>query len=106
MNEISIIKSIIEKGYIDDYMLYKYDFNIIRTSSLVLNLDIDYKTRYNNLPIHNRKDIDIDSYDIMKLTSKENIDKIYVDLEKQILYNKLKNEKSILIEYIMNNYRN
>ena len=41
-----------------------------------LNLDIDYKTRYNNLPIHNRKDIDIDSYDIMKLTSKENIDKI------------------------------
>ena len=106
MNEISIIKSIIEKGYIDDYMLYKYDFNIIRTSFLVLNLDIDYKTRYNNLPIHNRKDIDIDSYDIMKLTSKENIDKIYVDLEKQILYNKLKNEKSILIEYIMNNYRN
>ena len=106
MNEISIIKSIIEKGYIDDYMLYKYDFNIIRASSLVLNLDIDYKTRYNNLPIHNRKDIDIDSYDIMKLTSKENIDKIYVDLEKQILYNKLKNEKSILIEYIMNNYRN
>ena len=105
-NEISIIKSIIEKGYIDDYMLYKYDFNIIRTSSLVLNLDIDYKTRYNNLTIHNRKDIDIDSYDIMKLTSKENIDKIYVDLEKQILYNKLKNEKSILIEYIMNNYRN
>ena len=92
--------------YSDDYMLYKYDFNIIRTSSLVLNLDIDYKTRYNNLPIHNRKDIDIDSYDIMKLTSKENIDKIYVDLEKQILYNKLKNEKSILIEYIMNNYRN
>ena len=87
-------------------MLYKYDFNIIRTSSLVLNLDIDYKTRYNNLPIYNRKDIDIDVYDIMKLTSKENIDKIYVDLEKQILYNKLKNEKSILIEYIMNNYRN
>ena len=42
----------------------------------------------------------------MKLTNKENIDKIYVDLEKQILYNKLKNEKSILIEYIMNNYRN
>ena len=66
MNEISIIKSIIEKGYIDDYMLYKYDFNIIRTSSLVLNLDIDYKTIYNNLPIHNRKDIDIDVYDIMK----------------------------------------
>lgn len=105
-NEINAIKSIIEKGYIDDYMLYKYDFNIIRTSSLILDIDIDYKTRYNNLPIHDRKDIDINSYDIMKLTSKENIDKIYVDLEKQILYNKLKNKKSILIEYIMNNYRN
>ena len=85
-------------------MLYKYDFNIIRTSSLVLNLDIDYKTRYNNLPIYNRKDIDIDVYDIMKLTSKENIDKIYVDLEKQILYNKLKNKKSYLIYYIKSNY--
>lgn len=105
-NKINAIKSIIEKGYIDDYMLYKYDFNIIRTSSLILNIDIDYKTRYDNLQIHDRKNIDIDVYDIMKLTSKENIDKIYVDLEKQILYNKLKNEKSILIEYIMNNYRN
>ncbi len=105
-NKINVIKSIIEKGYIDDYMLYKYDFNIIRTSSLILNIDIDYKTRYDNLQIHDRKNIDIDVYDIMKLTNKENIDKIYVDLEKQILYNKLKNEKSILIEYIMNNYRN
>lgn len=105
-NKINAIKSIIEKGYIDDYMLYKYDFNIIRTSSLILNIDIDYKTRYDNLQIHDRKNIDIDVYDIMKLTSKENIDKIYVDLEKQILYNKLKNKKSILIEYIMNNYRN
>lgn len=105
-NKINAIKSIIEKGYIDDYMLYKYDFNIIRTSSLILNIDIDYKTRYDNLKIHDRKNIDIDVYDIMKLTNKENIDKIYVDLEKQILYNKLKNEKSILIEYIMNNYRN
>lgn len=105
-NKINAIKSIIEKGYIDDYMLYKYDFNIISTSSLILNIDIDYKTRYDNLQIHDRKNIDIDVYDIMKLTSKENIDKIYVDLEKQILYNKLKNEKSILIEYIMNNYRN
>ena len=105
-NKINAIKSIIEKGYIDDYMLYKYDFNIIRTSSLILNIDIDYKTRYDNLQIHDRKNIDIDVYDIMKLTNKENIDKIYVDLEKQILYNKLKNEKSILIEYIMNNFRN
>ena len=105
-NKINAIKSIIEKGYIDDYMLYKYDFNIIRASSLILNIDIDYKTRYDNLQIHDRKNIDIDVYDIMKLTNKENIDKIYVDLEKQILYNKLKNEKSILIEYIMNNYRN
>ena len=92
--------------YSDDYNFSKYDFNIIRTSSLILNIDIDYKTRYDNLQIHDRKNIDIDVYDIMKLTNKENIDKIYVDLEKQILYNKLKNEKSILIEYIMNNYRN
>ena len=72
-NKINAIKSIIEKGYIDDYMLYKYDFNIIRTSSLILNIDIDYKTRYDNLQIHDRKNIDIDVYDIMKLTNKENI---------------------------------
>ena len=103
-NEISIIKSIIEKGYIDDYVLYKYDFNIIKTSSLILNIDIDYKIRYSNLPIHDRKDIDINIYDIMKITSKENIDEIYVDLEKQILYNKLKNKKSYLIYYIKSNY--
>ena len=89
--------------YSDDYNFSKKEKNKI---NLILNIDIDYKTRYDNLQIHDRKNIDIDVYDIMKLTSKENIDKIYVDLEKQILYNKLKNEKSILIEYIMNNYRN
>ena len=99
-NEISIIKSIIEKGYIDDYVLYKYDFNIIKTSSLILNIDIDYKIRYSNLPIHDRKDIDINIYDIMKITSKENIDKIYVDLEKQILYNKLKNKNLLIKKYL------
>ena len=58
------------------------------------------------MPIHSRSDIDIKYNEIKKYTNSSDINKIYVDLEKQILYNKLKNEKSILIEYIMNNFRN
>ena len=62
---------------------------------------------YNNLIIKCRKDIDITSDDIIKILHKEPgkfITEIYDDIEREILYRRLKNEKEDICNYILGNY--
>lgn len=101
---IDDIKHIIDYGYIDNYILYKYDIDNVRNAAIILEIDnIDFK--YNKLPIRSRNDIDLTYIDITNLNLNVNINNIYIDLEKQILYNKLINKKEILIDYIINKYK-
>lgn len=104
LNNINIIKHIINNGLIDNYTLYKYDINLIKIASKILGINKNFEVEYENLKIHNRKDINIRSYDIIKISNKVDINKIYIDLEKQILYNNLKNKKRDIISYIINKY--
>lgn len=99
LNIIKEVREIINNKVIDNYVLYKYNFSSILISSKILNID-NIEKRYLNLPIHNRNDIDIKYDEIKKYTNSNNINKIYMDLEKQILYNKLKNENLIIKKYL------
>ena len=66
----------------------------------------DLKKLYKNLQIKDRDEIDINFFEIceIKEISNDTMEKLYEDLEKQIVYNNLKNKKSEIVKYIKNNY--
>lgn len=98
---IDEIREIINLSYIDSYIIYKYNMISVIEAAKILNIKIDYKNEYDKLIIHSRKDIDICHNDINNLGNNININKIYIDLEKQILYNNLNNKKRDIISYIV-----
>ena len=62
---------------------------------------------YNDLVIQSRKDLDITTEDILAVLNKEPgsfLKDIYEDLEKEILYKRLVNEKDRIIQYIVDKY--
>lgn len=100
---INEIKEIIIENKIDNYTVYKYSMDNIKEANKILNLNIDIDDMYNNLSIYNKKDIDISFEDLKDIVDIHNINQIYIDLEKQILYNRLKNKKEDIISYITSN---
>ena len=57
----------------------------------ILNINLDIDNIYNNLTIKSRKDINITYDEILNIVKdKTIIDKIYIDLEYLLLYNKLR----------------
>ena len=93
-NNIKRIIDVIDKEGITNYNLYKYGSVICD----IYNID---SSLYNNLIIHNRKDINISSYDIINIVKNEKmVEKIYTDIEKKILDGKLDNVYNKIIEYI------
>ena len=64
---------------------------------------------YNKLPIHSSKEINLNGQEIAQILNKKPdnyLKEIILDLEKQIIYNKLPNEKEKLKEYIKEKYQN
>ena len=99
---INNVKDIIKNG-INNYTVYKYGYNFIKEINILFNKDID--KIYNNMVIKERKDIDITYDDILSIIKDNSkINDIYIDLEKQILYNKLKNQKQDIISYLEGEY--
>lgn len=104
---INDIRYLINKNNIDMLDVYKLNKDAVYISAQILN--IDYKEidkLYTNLPIHNKKDINI-TYDDIVLNfniQKKKINSIYIDLEEKILYNKLKNEKGTILNYLKSKY--
>ena len=110
-NESSLIKDIskaIPLNNLDPMALYKYGLYVNSVASEIKGYDIKNVTEsYNNLVIKCRKDIDVTSDDIIKILHKEPgkfITEIYDDIEREILYRRLKNEKEDICNYILVNY--
>ena len=106
---ITSVKEAMEHNNLDPCILYKYGLYANSVAGEIKGLDIKSITEsYNNLVIQNRKDIDITSDDIMRELGKEPgsyLKEIYSDIEKEILYRRLDNEKNAIINYIVMKYR-
>lgn len=104
-NKIKTINKLINR-YFDIYDLYKYGKEIFEIVDKIKKEKHDLKKLYKNLQIKDRNEIDINFFEICEIKdiSNDTIEKLYEDIEKQIVYNNLKNKKSEIIKYIKNNY--
>ena len=103
--QINKIIKLKNKQY-NSYDLYKYGPEILETVNEIKQENRNIKKLYNELTIKDRDEIDIDFFEICKITKANNstIGLIYEDLEKKIVCNKLKNNNEIIKEYIKEKY--
>ena len=91
----------------DEYTVYKYGLYVNQEAGAIKGLNKKKITKlYNKLKIHSKKDLDITSDEIIKIINKppgEYIKLVYKDLEKEVLYNRLKNNNKHLKKYIEKN---
>lgn len=103
------IKAVMKLNNKDPYTLYKYGLYVNSVAGAIKGLNKkDITEAYNKLIIQSKDDIDITSQDIMTILNKKPgkyISDVYNDIEKEILYSRLKNKKEDLIKYISDNYR-
>lgn len=106
---IEKINIVYDLDNLDKFVLYKYGLYVNILAAV--NKKIDKKeiiTRYDELPIKNRDEIDIDAKEICKILNCKPgsiIGDIYNDLENKIILGELINNKNDLILYIVNNYQ-
>lgn len=105
---MSDVSNVIELNNFDPMALYKYGLYANSVAGELKNLDLKaISESYAALVVKSRKEIDIDSEDIMKiLNSKPGkyLKDIISDVEREILYRRLENKKESICEYILKNY--
>lgn len=111
-NEKNIMKKINEAmlcDNLDDMVLYKYGSYVNSIAASMKGIDRkEIIKRFNNLPITNVHDIDINGNEIMMILNKNGgpyIRQIYNDLENKILMGEIKNKNKAIREYIIANYK-
>lgn len=108
-NLINNINEVMKYNNLDPYVLYKYGLYVNSVAGDIKNIDkkkITYS--YTNLVIHSRNDLDITSNDIMACLGKgpgSYLKDIYVNIEKEVLYKRILNDKEKIIDYVVSNYR-
>ena len=101
---INNLKEILKSG-INNYTVYKYGIIINKDANKILKSNIDIDDIYDNLQIKSKEDIDITYDKILNIVKNKNIiNKIYVDLEMLLVYNKLKNQYKDIISYLEGEY--
>ncbi len=102
------IKTVLGHNNLDPMLLYTYGLYVNSVAGEVSGIDIkDVTEAYSNLVIHGRRDINITSEEIMKLLNKEPgsyLKDIYSDIEREILYRRLSNDKEKICKYIIKKY--
>ena len=111
-NEKDMIESVNEAlklNNLDPYNLYTYGLYVNTVAADIKNIDKkDVASSYNNLVIFSRSDLDINSADIMEALNSEPgsyLRDIFIDIEKEVLYKRIPNNKEEIISYIISKYR-
>lgn len=106
---INDINKALKHNNLDPVILYNYGLYVNSCAGEIKGIDLKKITEmYNELVIKSRNEIDIDSDDIMNLLNKKPgkyLTDIYKDIEKEILYRRLVNEKSSICKYIEKKYK-
>lgn len=104
--EISIIKKLLQKDF-ELYDLYQYGPEILENINIIKKEDRLINKLYQDMPIKDRDEIDINFFEICEILEVNNntISTIYDDIERQILYSKLKNNKNDIKKYIEKKYK-
>lgn len=106
---ISAVKEALNYNNLDPYTLYRFGLYANSVAGEINGYDIKNITEsYNNLVIQSKKDLAINSQDIMDALNKEPgsyLKEVYGDVERQVLYRRIENNKDRIIEYIVSKYR-
>jgi len=100
---INKVREILNNNVIDNNIIYKYGLYISSIAGEIIGYSYkDIYKMYKMLPIKSRKDIKISIESIVKLNNNcyNNINKIYLMLEKKILNGSLKNKSKDIIKFI------
>ena len=94
---------------LDPMALYTYGLYANSVAAEIKGIDIKMVTEsYNNLVIQSKKDLNITSSEIMSLLNKQGgkyLKDIYNDIEREVLYRRLLNDKTKISEYILKKYK-
>ena len=105
---IKDLNSLINKDLYDNNVLYKYGLYTCSIAAEIKKISKKIITKkYNDLPIHNISDLNINGKDIMDILNKNEgiyINNILKDLEHKVLNNQLSNEYETLKTYILEKY--
>ena len=108
-NQMKQIRELLKLDIEDSYNLYKYGLYTSTVVYQIKNKNISKLNKiYNELPIHSIKEIEINGKEIANILNKtpgDYIKAIMSDLEKEIIYKRLSNNKETLEKYILENYR-
>lgn len=106
---INMINIAMNHNNLDPMTLYKYGLYANSVAGSIKNIDIKLITEsYNNLVIHGRKELDITSDEIMEILHRspgEYMSKIYEDVEHEVLYKNIPNNKESISNYIKTKYK-
>lgn len=102
------IREAMDEDNLSNEVLYQYGLYVNSIAGVLKGIDKkQITTKYEKLPITNKKDINITSKEIMETLNKksgEYIKEIYNDLINLILNGKIENDNGVIKEYILENY--
>ena len=111
-NELELMKNfriVMKLNNLDPMALYQYGLYVNSCAGKMKGMDLKTITEsFVNLVIHSRDEIDIDSDTIMKLLNRKPgkyLKDIYDDLEREILYRRLENNRERISQYIIQKYK-
>ena len=106
---IKDINTVLDKNNLDPGNLYKYGLYVNSVAGEIKGMDLKkISSSYQNLTIKSRNELVINSTDIIRIIKKEPgpyINEIMKDIEYNVLYRKLKNNKEDIYNYIENKYK-
>lgn len=106
---IANVNKALECDNLDRFSLYKYGLYVNSVAGDIKGIKRkDITSIYNSLAIHKRGDINISGDEIIHILDSEPgeyLNDIYKDLEYEILYNRLENDKSKIVKYILRKYK-